>query len=193
MPPMVIGGVLMAATVASTAMSVMASKQAAGVQGETAVANSKLQQLELISQAQMAEREAQSLDYEAADIRATTAFDVTRQQEQGAAFTSQQRADVAASGLEASGSPLLVMSETAKQIELDKLAIEHGGEAEARRAEDAARMARYQAGELRKGIPLRLELGRYQAKAARASGNIQAASSIIGAGAKVASIYGSMT
>jgi hypothetical protein len=182
---------MMAAVATTGVLSAASAKQAGAVQGDTAMANAKLQQRELISQAQMSEREAQSLDYDAQDIRATTAFDVTRQQEQGTAFKSQQVADVAASGLEASGSPLLVMSETAKQIELDKLAIEHGGEAEARRAEDAARLARYQAGELRKGIPLRLELGRYQAKAARASGNIQAASSIIGAGAKVASIYGS--
>jgi hypothetical protein len=183
---------MMGLMVAGTAISTMSSLNAGKVQGDTAVANSKLQARELISQAQLAEREAQSLDYAATEAREATGFDVARQQEQGRAFQAQQRADVAGSGLEATGSPLLAMSETAKQIELDRLAIEHAGESQARQAEDAARLNRYQAGELRKGIPLTLELGRYQSKAARQAGRLGAASSIIGGSAKAATIYGSM-
>jgi hypothetical protein len=92
----------------------------------------------LVEQAQLAEREAllverqaQSADYAAAAGRESTKFEVARQQEQAGAFKSQQRADIAVSGLEASGSPLIVMSEMAKQLELDKLAIEHAGETRA--------------------------------------------------------------
>ena len=191
-PMTAIMGTMMAATVATTAMGAMAQKNAGAVAGDTAIANSKLQALEMISSAQMAEREAQSLDFAAQAEREATKFDVARQQEQGTAFKAQQRAEIAGSGLEASGSPLLVLSETAKQIELDKLAIEHAGESRAHEAEDAARLSRWQASELRKGIPLRMELGRFQSRVSRQSGNLAATSTLISGGAKAASIYGSL-
>jgi hypothetical protein len=72
---------------------------------------------------------------------------------------------------------------------LDKLAIEHSGEMRARQAEDEARMLRYQGEQLRKGVPLTLDLGRYQARAARQAGALGATRSIISGGATALNVY----
>lgn len=205
MPPLVIAGVMAATMVAGTAMSVMAAKRSGQVGSDTAILNSRLQARESIAQAQMAEnqaliaeRDAQMSDYAAVAEREATAFDVARMKEQGTAFQAQQRVDIAGSGLEARGSPLLVMAETAKQLELDRLATTHAGDVAAREHEDQARMSRYggklatyQAEQLRKGIPLTLDIGRYQARAIRQGANLQATSSIIsGAGRAFGAYYG---
>src|SRR5262245_47106597 len=177
-----------AIAVAGTITSVMAARRQGQVGADTAILNSQLRGRELTGQALLAENQALQMEREgtlseqaATAEREATAFDVARSREQGAAFQAQQRADVAGSGLEAIGSPLLVMAETAKQLELDRLSLTHAGEVRARESEEEARMARYggalsryQAGELRKGIPLQLDIGRYQAQATRQAGRLAA-------------------
>ena len=191
------------ATVVSTGLSVYGSLNQGAVQGDTARLNSQLRAKELRDQAVMSEnealifeREAMSSEYGADAEREATAWEVAQAARQGETFQAQQRAEIAGSGLEASGSPLIVMSETAKQLELDRLAMTHAGEVRARGMEDEARMSRYgaqlsryQAEQLRRGIPLQLELGRYQARAARQQAQLQATSSIISGGARGFTAY----
>ena len=189
MPPIVIMGAMLAVTAAGTAMSAIAANRAGKVAGDTAIVNSQLRAKELIAQAQMAEREAQQALFAADAERDATKWEVDRQQEQARAFQAQQRVDVAGSGLEATGSPLLVMAETARQLELDKLAIEHSGETRALQAIDDAKVLRYQAQALRDGVPLELSLGRYVARAHRQQGKLGATSSIIGGAAEMGRQY----
>jgi hypothetical protein len=171
----------------------MASVAQGQVQAQTAMMNAKLRARELISQAQVAENQALQQEREgelglqaATAEREATAFEVGRAREVGTAFQAQQRVDVAGAGLEATGSPLLVMAETARQLELDRQAMTHAGEVRAREAEEEARMSRYgaqlsryQAGELRKGVPLTLDIGRYQARAARFGGRLGATTEVV--------------
>lgn len=176
-------------TVAGTAINAISSIRQGQVSGDTAIANSRLQARQMIQQAQMAERAAADADFDVQAERDATAFDVARQEEQATAFKASQRVSIAGSGLEATGSPLLVMGETAKQLELDELAIKHAGEMRVRDIEDEARMLRFQAKQLREGVPLTLDLGRYQARAARQAGSLGATKSIISGGAQAATGY----
>lgn len=200
-----VAAVSAATTLASTAMNAKALAAQGRISGQTAILNSQLQAREQISQAQvaeyqaqLAEREAQASDYAAMAEREAGKFDVARQREQGTAFLAQQRAEVGGAGLEATGSPLLTMAETAKQLELDRLAMTHASETRARALEEEARMQRhggelqtYQARQLREGIPLGLEIGRYQARAARYGARLGVASTLISGGGRLAGqLYG---
>ena len=192
-------GVSALGTVASTMMSAKSIAAQGRMSAQTATLNSQLLAREQISQAQvaeyqaqLAEREAQASEYAAVAEREAGKFDVARQREQGTALLAQQRAEVGGAGLEATGSPLLVMAENAKQLELDRLAMTHASETRARALEEEARMSRhggelatYQARQLREGIPLGLEIGRYQARAARYGARLGVASTLISGGGRL--------
>jgi hypothetical protein len=180
--------VILAAAAAGT--GALGALQGARVGGDTALSNAKLRARELTQQAMLSDRQAQVADYAAQAERDATKFDAARHEEASTAFKSQQRADVAGSGLEATGSPLLVMSETARQLELDEQAIRHAGETRARGMEDDARLLRYQAEQLRAGIPLTLDLGRYEKRGATQQGQLGAIKSILGGASSAMSAYG---
>ena len=82
---------------------------------------------------------------ERADIeRENAAIQESQQREADARVLSSIRANVAADGLEFSGSPLEVFAEAAKQSELDALIIRRGGELTGRDLESQARIEKFQ-------------------------------------------------
>lgn len=73
-------------------------------------------------------------------------YDEARHRESVQKLLSAQRALYGKSGLEMSGSPLLVMEDTAAQGELDALAIRYGGSVSSAQQRSAANLSRMQAG-----------------------------------------------
>ena len=84
--------------------------------------------------AEQAKAEQQKADYEASLLK--------RNAEK---LKARQRHAYLSSGVDVSeGTPLIVMSEQAKELEMDAMAIRYGGNVEAARARQAARYSRYQ-------------------------------------------------
>jgi septal ring-binding cell division protein DamX len=77
--------------------------------------------------------------------RQKAGYDEQRHRESIQKLLSAQRALYGKSGLEMSGSPLLVMEDTAGEGELDALAIRYGGDVAAARARSGANLSRMQA------------------------------------------------
>lgn len=180
---------VMGLSAAGTAISAVSALNQGKTQADVTLTNAKLQARERIAQAQMAERGALEAIQEASAEREAGAYEEARQREHDVAYQATQRAMAGASGLEFTGSPMLIMVETARQQALDRLALRHASETRAREAEDAAVMQRYQAGELRQGAALGLDLGRYQAKVARRAGEAQAIASLFSGAASGAKLY----
>lgn len=95
------------------------------------------------------------------------AFDEERHRDQLKKLMSSQRSLYGKSGVDMSGSPLLVMEDTAAEGELDALAIRYGGNVEAAQQRSAANLYRMQGG------------------AAATSGYIQAGSTLLQGAANV--------
>ena len=104
---------------ASTAVSAYSSYATGQAQNKAAKANAKA-----------AERKAE--------------YDEQIHRERVKQLLSKQRAMIGKSGVEMSGSPLLLMEDTAKQGELDALAIRYGGKISASRYKAQAQAARTQ-------------------------------------------------
>lgn len=82
-------------------------------------------------------KQKQALDYNAKlanqaaeQAKVKAAYDEAAHRENVAKFISSQKADYGKSGVEMSGSPLLVINDTIAKSELDALAIRYGGEIE---------------------------------------------------------------
>ncbi|MCD6376504.1 MAG: hypothetical protein J7L94_13310 [Caldisericaceae bacterium] len=112
-------GATYALIAASTAVSAYSSYATGQAQNNAAEANAKA-----------AERKAE--------------YDEQIHRERVKQLLSKQRAMIGKSGLEMSGSPLLLMEDTAKQGELDALAIRYGGKINASRYRAQAQAARTQ-------------------------------------------------
>lgn len=112
-------GATYALMAASTAVSAYSSYATGQAQSNAAKANAKA-----------AERKAE--------------YDEQIHRERVKQLLSKQRAMIGKSGLEMSGSPLLLMEDTAKQGELDALAIRYGGKINASRYKAPAQAARTQ-------------------------------------------------
>jgi hypothetical protein len=78
-------------------------------------------------------------DAEAAEAKA--AYDANIHRDRVRRLISTQRALYGKSGVELTGSPLLVLEDTAAQGELDALAIRHGGSTSAARSRSEGRLA----------------------------------------------------
>ena len=81
----------------------------------------------------------------AAAARAKSNYDEQRHRESVQKMLSTQRALYGKSGVDMSGSPLLVMEDTAAQGELDALAIRYGGDVASAQQRSAANLSRMQA------------------------------------------------
>jgi len=81
----------------------------------------------------------------AANAEAKAKYDEDRHRQSVEKLLSAQRALYGKSGLDMSGSPLLVMEDTAAQGELDALAIRYGGDVSAAQSRSAANLSRMQA------------------------------------------------
>ena len=99
------------------------------------VAATALSAASSIQQGRAADKAAQfnarALEADAKQAKAVAAFEARLARERGAKLLGRQRAAAGASGISLEGSPLLVMGETAANIERDALAIEFGGAARA--------------------------------------------------------------
>lgn len=120
-------------------------------------------------QKQALEYNAKLAEQSAEQAKVKAAYDEAAHRENVAKFISSQRAEYGKSGVEMSGSPLLVIKDTIAKSELDALAIRYGGEIEARQLRS-------------KGAGLRAE-----GQTARTAGYLGAGSSLLtGAGNAIA-------
>jgi hypothetical protein len=96
------------------------------------------------AQKKMADYNAAVAEQGAAAARDKAAYDEAMHREQVRKILSTQRALFGVSGVDMTGSPLLVMEDTAKKSELDALAIRYGGDVAAARERSQANLSRMQ-------------------------------------------------
>ncbi len=97
-----------------------------------------------IQQQKAAEASADTAEEAAAATREKAAYDEKMHREKMQKILSSQQAAYGTSGVTTEGSPLLVMEDTARQGELDALAIRYGGDVEAAQKRSAANLYRMQ-------------------------------------------------
>jgi hypothetical protein len=182
-----------AISVASAVQQGRAAAGAANVNAQMAQRQAQLQQREAQTRALLSEREATIADQDAAASITEAKYAESAQRQQGERFKAGQRAAVAGAGLEATGSPLLVMQDTASQLELDALQIRRAGEQQSADFQEEARMKRYGAKLLREQGQSALEMGdfqrqvgRYQGRVAGQAAQIGVIRSLLGGGAAMA-------
>jgi hypothetical protein len=95
------------------------------------------------AQAKMAEYNAQVAEREAAIAATGAEFEEAQFRRESKRLTATQRVRFAKSGVKPSGSPLLVMEDTAVETERNALAIRYGGSLEAARATSRASLERF--------------------------------------------------
>lgn len=182
----ILPAVALGLTAVGTTISAVSAAKQGRVSADTANLNAQLQNREAQARALMAEREATIAEQEAGASITEAKYAESRQREQGERFKAGQRTAVAGAGLEATGSPLLVMQDTASQLELDALSIRRAGEQQAAEFRDEARLKRYSAGEMRRTGQLALDVGKYQGRVARQAGQIGVIRSLLGGGEAMA-------
>lgn len=91
-----------------------------------------------------ADRAAEIEEQQAKAIEEKTRQEEALHRASGERLLSTQRALYGKSGVEFTGTPLLVMADTARQIELDARAIKYGGSIQAAQARNAATLSRTQ-------------------------------------------------
>ncbi len=121
-----------------------------------------------IKQEEAAEYSAKVAEQNAEASLKKAAYDEEAQREKVKRLLSTQRAAYGKSGVDLTGSPLLVLEDTAAQGELDALAIRYGGEIEAGQQKSKA------------------ELYRLQGQTAKTEGFIKAGTTILSATGKSA-------
>lgn len=175
---MAIPVILVAATVAATAISVASSVRQGQLQARAAEFNAKQAAAGNEAEARMAERRAQIAENEALAEKQAAAFDEETRRNQFSRQFAKRRAEIGASGFEFSGSPLLVAIDEAREAELDIEAMTFASETRQRGLLDEAGLERFRAEEFRKAGQTSLGIGRARASAARTEGALGA----IGAG-----------
>lgn len=125
------------ATSTYLAIAAAAAVASAGVGTAGAIQSGK-------SQEDMAEYNAAVATEDAKAAKYKAGYDEQAHRDQVRKTLSAQRAAYGASGVDMTGSPLLVMEDTAQQGELDALAIRYGGDVEASRQRSAANLYRMQ-------------------------------------------------
>lgn len=180
--------VLAAATVA-TMSSIQASKAAAS----NAQLNSQLGNQEAIAQARVAERQAQLSQNAVQQEQQALAFDLRNEQRRIDALLAQQRQVIGASGVELTGSPLLVTVETAREEALNLEAMRFESTQRQQQLGDEAQLSRFQANELRARGLGQLSIGQFRSRTLKQAGRMQAAGTALQGVASAASVYGSST
>lgn len=95
------------------------------------------------AQAKMAEYNAQVAEREGQIATTGAEFEEAQFRREGERLKATQRVRFAKAGVKPAGSPLLVMEETAAEIERNALAIRYGGSLEAARATSRAQLERF--------------------------------------------------
>lgn len=118
-----------------------------------------------------ADYNASVAEADAAAAKQKAEYDEKMHRERVRRLLSSQRAAYGKSGVDLAGSPLLMLQDTAKEGELDALAIRYGGDVEASRNRSEANLLRM------------------QGRAARTSGYLQAGGTLLSGGAKAYGRY----
>ena len=151
------------------------------------------QQDALRVQGDLAERNAVITDQEATFAVGVAAYNETRFRRQGQRHLGGTRAAAGAAGVEVgSGSALVVLAESAREVEMDALTIRYQGQLTARAQADRAKMLRYEK-ELRgiESLQAQRQTER-QININTAAGREALTGAWIGAAASLAKTYGSM-
>lgn len=165
------------------------ASQQAKASAAAAKANAQLGAQEQETQAQLALREAQVAQNQAASEAQLRAVDADSERRQADRLFAEQRALIGASGLEFSGSPLLVAIESAQEAELQIAQGTWASEQRQLALRDTAEVRTFEAGEFRRGARNTLALGAFQAGQYRTAGRyatlsagVQGASQAVGVG-----------
>jgi hypothetical protein len=97
-----------------------------------------------IQQKKAADYNAKVLDNQAHATAQKAKYDEALHRERVRKILSRQRAVIGKSGVELAGSSLLALEDTAKQGEMDALAIRHGGSVQEARARSASQLEKIQ-------------------------------------------------
>jgi hypothetical protein len=185
--PLLVAGVVLA--VAATAVSISSAQQQAKAGAAAAKANAQQAANEQETQAQMALRESQVAQNQAQQEQQLSAVEQDSQRRQAERLFAEQRAIIGASGMEFSGSPLLIAIESAQEAELSIAQGQWQSEQRQLALRDTASVRTFEAGEFRRGARNSLALGSFQAAQYRTAGRyatiqagLQGASQIAGLG-----------
>lgn len=163
--------VMIAAVVVATTVSIAAAQAQANAAANAAKTNAKIANRDAEANARLADREAQVAANAATQEELSLGFDVENADRGKERLLSTQRALIGASGVEFSGSPLLVAIDTAREAELQIEAQKFESRLRQQELRDNAALSRFQATELRNTGRNALSVGRFQAQAARVAGN----------------------
>lgn len=173
MVPLVIVAVVLA--VAAATVATISSIQASQAAARNAKLNAQLANQDAIAQAQVSERQARQSENAILQEQQALAFDLRNEQHRIDALLASQRQAIGASGIEMTGSPLLVTVETARQEALNLEALQFESQMRQQALRDEASLARFQATELRTRGTSQLAIGSFRARTIRQLGRLQAA------------------
>lgn len=166
-------------------------------QGQSAAAearfNARQKAAQSETEARLAERRAQVAENDVLAEQQALAFDVQTRRKEFARQFAKRRAAIGAAGLEYTGSSLLVAIDEARQAELDVEAMQWESERKQAGLSDEASMERFQAEELRKGIPVALGIGERTAKIAKEEAIYKAIALKLEHSGRIASRWGGTT
>lgn len=151
------------AAVIATAVSVAASIQAGNAQARAARFQGRQQQAQNEAQARLLQREAEQANQNSLAEQYAFALEQESRQKAFARQFGARRAAIGASGVEFSGSPLLVAVDEAREAELALQAEEFGSRTRQREFADAASISTFQAQEFRNAGTLAIAISRARA------------------------------
>lgn len=184
-PVAIVAVLVIAAATVATISSIQSSKAAA----QNAKLNAQLANQEAVAQAQVSERQARVSENALEQERRALAFDLRNEQRRIDALLAQQRQAIGASGVEFTGSPLLVAVETAREEALNLEALRFESAQRQQVLGDEALLQRFQANELRRRGLGQLAIGSFRARTIRQLGTLQAAGTALGGLAQGAQTY----
>lgn len=191
MVPLLIVAVVLA--VAAAAVATVSTIQASNAAAKNARLNAQLANQDAQSQAQVAERQARQADNAIGQERQALAFDVRNEQRRIDTLLASQRQAIGASGIEFTGSPLLVTVETAREEAIGLEALRFESRQRQQQLTEEAQLQRFQATELRSRGASHLQIGSFRARTIRQVGKLQAAGTALEGASSAASTYASGT
>jgi hypothetical protein len=174
MPPLVVAGVVVAATVAATAVSVSAQARQGKVAAQTAEFNARQQANQAEQEARLGERRQAGVENEVLAEQQALGLDLETRQQQFSRQFAERRAQTLGAGVELTGAPLLTAVTEAREAELDQETLRFGSAVRQQQLRDEARLEGFQAEELRRGAVTSLGIGRAKAQDARQGARLAA-------------------
>lgn len=156
---MAAGGSLSAA---GAGVQMFAVLQQAQTQSAISRFNARVARRNAEQDALLLERDASIADLDAEQERTARDFDVKTRRKIFSRIRARRRSQIGASGLEFSGSPLVVAADEAREMELDIAALEFVSEAREAALRDDAGLLRFHAEERRRGGRFAGSIGRLE-------------------------------